>query len=219
MGQYQLFTEGGYLLEEAISALQKCIRRGLEKEALYWAIEVNSKYPDYLWRRLVIISTEDVGLANPQLIATIAELQRCEVEQRKQSQTKEYDLCLLGFAILSLARSPKSRETDDATNEVLRQRRTGEYRPEIPDFALDQHTARGRAMGRDCFHYWQESAKLVNEAYPSRYVGCTVEDGDGYHDAQSKKAAFVPPPHGGSPQMKLDFGAVDPPADEDAEGL
>ena len=31
---------------------------------------------------------------------------------------------------------------------------------EVPDYAIDKHTARGRAMGRGDLHFWQEGAKL-----------------------------------------------------------
>ena len=37
----QLTTEGGYLNSECTSAMQKCIRRGLEEEALFWATELD----------------------------------------------------------------------------------------------------------------------------------------------------------------------------------
>ncbi len=64
---YVLKTKGGYLLDEVVSALQKCIRRGREEEAMYWALEMaESGCGKYLWRRLMIIGAEDVGLADPQ---------------------------------------------------------------------------------------------------------------------------------------------------------
>ena len=44
----QLWTEGGYVLGEVISALQKEIRRGNEQEAMYWALELVPKYEAYL---------------------------------------------------------------------------------------------------------------------------------------------------------------------------
>ena len=37
----QLATVGGYLNSECTSAMQKCIRRGLEEEALFWATELD----------------------------------------------------------------------------------------------------------------------------------------------------------------------------------
>ncbi|KRQ92668.1 hypothetical protein CQ10_29535 [Bradyrhizobium valentinum] len=33
--------------------------------------------------------------------------------------------------------------------------------PEIPDYALDQHTMKGKAMGRGLDHFRKEGAKLI----------------------------------------------------------
>ena len=51
----------------------------------------------------------------------------------------------------------------------------GHFAPTIPDYALDMHTMKGKAMGRDLKHFRSEGAKLVpppiaddpyeNEAY------------------------------------------------------
>lgn len=35
---------------------------------------------------------------------------------------------------------------------------------EIPDFALDRHTRRGRAAKRSWLHFWEQGAKLANPA-------------------------------------------------------
>ena len=63
MAQFSLFkpkTKNGYLLQEIASALQKDIRRGNEKEALGWALEMFPEYSNYVWKRLLVISAEDV---------------------------------------------------------------------------------------------------------------------------------------------------------------
>jgi len=47
----QLTAEGGYLNSEC-TAMQKCIRRGLEEEALFWATELDlAGYGAYVWKR------------------------------------------------------------------------------------------------------------------------------------------------------------------------
>jgi len=49
-------TIGGYNGYQVMSALQKCIRRGLEQDALFWATEwwmsCNQKGREHLWHRL-----------------------------------------------------------------------------------------------------------------------------------------------------------------------
>jgi len=55
-----------------------------------------------------------------------------------------------------LARAPKSRELADAECTLaLRMKRAQLL--EVPDEALDQHTARGRAMGRGLVHFLDQS--------------------------------------------------------------
>ena len=60
----QLKTHGGYLAGEVTSALQKSIRRGDERGAVFWASELDlSGYGKYVWKRLKIIASEDIGPA------------------------------------------------------------------------------------------------------------------------------------------------------------
>ena len=44
-------------------------------------------------------------------------------------------------------------------------------RHEIPDYAIDGHTARGRQMGRTEQNHYEESYGLVNQTLYDRYVG------------------------------------------------
>ncbi|MBA7611818.1 hypothetical protein ES703_19049 [subsurface metagenome] len=158
---FQLKTEGGYKLEEVISALQKTLRRGLEREALYWSLELLPHYERYLWRRLAIIASEDVGIANPQIILLIQTLSDQYFELRKRGDMA----CLLAVAnsILALARSKKSRVADHMICAILQEREQGILRLEIPDVALDMHTRKGRNLGRGLSHFKEEGAKLRNK--------------------------------------------------------
>jgi replication-associated recombination protein RarA len=72
---YALQTAGGYPFYEVASALQKEIRRGREEEAMYWALELAGQYDDFLWRRLAIIASEDIGPADSTLAGLIETLQ------------------------------------------------------------------------------------------------------------------------------------------------
>ena len=67
---HRMQTVHGYPMDEVRSALQKTVRRGLRDEAIWWAIEMNeSGYGAYCWRTLMVITTEDIGMANPTLPA------------------------------------------------------------------------------------------------------------------------------------------------------
>jgi replication-associated recombination protein RarA len=56
---FQILAYSGGPMDEAISSLQKCIRLGREQGACYWGMQVWGKYPQYFWRRMMIICSED----------------------------------------------------------------------------------------------------------------------------------------------------------------
>lgn len=163
---FKLNTEGGYPFDEAASALQKTIRRGLEEEAMFWAIELETKFADYLWKRLQIISIEDIGMADPQVVLYVAELRRLYQELKKEydkapgKKSRSFRMSLAN-AILAMCRAKKSRIGDEFQITIYNRREKG-WKPGVPDFALDMHTARGRAMKRGQEHFWTEGVKLDN---------------------------------------------------------
>lgn len=151
-------TRGGYKLGDCISALQKEIRRSNEEAAMYWAIEIESIEPTYLWNRLAVIASEDIGLASPQTLLLVDTLQRWYESAHKRKNGSRH--LFLGNAILAMCRCPKSRLTDDFVCATYMDRE----RREIPDYAYDKHTYKGRAMGRDFDHFFEEGAKVEPEA-------------------------------------------------------
>ena len=61
-------TRNGLRGDEVISALQKSIRRGLVEDACKFAYEMYITSPqmeDKLWRRLLTITVEDIGMGDP----------------------------------------------------------------------------------------------------------------------------------------------------------
>lgn len=164
-------TGSGYDLHELLSALQKCIRRGLEYEAVHFAAELDAfgkSGPTILWNRLKIIACEDIGPANPVMPLLIDLLFR-QYQAEKSKLAESSDRLFLVNAVVCLCRSPKSRITDDLLNVVYHERDEGKRLP-IPDFALDMHTARGRAQGRGVDYFFTEGNKIANEAFPNPYT-------------------------------------------------
>lgn len=160
--RYDTRTVGGYPLDEATSALQKSIRRGLEGEAMYWALELaESGYGQYLWRRLMVIAAEDIGIADPQAL-TVASAGWLATKESTKSFTTPPGMKLefLGPTILYLCRAPKNREGDDFCWYIMERRKRG-WRLPIPDYALDEHTERGRKMGRGRAFWFEEASKLA----------------------------------------------------------
>ena len=176
-------TPGGYRNDEVASALQKEIRRGNEQDALHWASELDlAGHGSYVWKRLRIIASEDVGLAEPMMAVLVRTLYENWLEQRKADKAARGEghslvaSLFLVHAVIALCRAPKSRLVDHALVVVYQGERPG---VEIPDYALDMHTMAGRQMGRGAEHFYEEGAVLhpraqVDDPY---YEDARVIDG------------------------------------------
>jgi replication-associated recombination protein RarA len=161
-------TQRGYDLNELFSALQKDIRRGKEYQALFWAAEIESFCPAGLWNRLKVIASEDIGPANPIMPVIIETLEKQYCDSRKR-ENDSYRL-FLSNAIVILARSRKSRITDDLLNIVYGEIQHEDKKLPIPDYALDMHTLRGKRMGRGLEYFFSEGIKLSNEDPENQYT-------------------------------------------------
>jgi replication-associated recombination protein RarA len=159
----QLKTASGYLNSECTSAMQKCIRRGLEEDALFWATELDlAGYGAYVWKRLQIIASEDIGLADLNACAQVRALYENWSEQRKNTPKERRHLTgriFLVHAILICVRAKKSRMVDNALITMYESERP---QREIPDFALDLHTAKGRSAMRGVDHFFKVGAAIKN---------------------------------------------------------
>lgn len=110
-----LTTKMGYDLFEIISALQKSIRRGKEDDALYFGAEIlDSGFSNVAWKRILVMSTEDIGLANP-VAPVVINAYKQRFNELKDDGERRFRLPYIQ-AILYLVRSKKSRHTDWALN-------------------------------------------------------------------------------------------------------
>ena len=155
-------TRNGVQGDLVISALQKSIRRGLAEEAVTFAYEMyitSEQFEDKLWRRLQAISVEDVGfgdLSAPVLINSLNQM-------RKEFPYNDADRPIFFVhAIRFLSAAKKDRTSDNLKNVIKIEFAYGRI-PEIPDFALDKHTEKGRALGRDSKHFLAEGSRVENE--------------------------------------------------------
>jgi replication-associated recombination protein RarA len=144
-------TKLGYELPEVTSALQKSIRRGEVEHAMWWAQELlRSSYGAYLWRRLLVIASEDVGPAANDMVVVVRALRENAIvlARRKNLRGEDWEAQSLQalHAVVALCLAPKSRLVPEA-DFVLRHRADSGERLEIPDWALDHHTPAGRRRG------------------------------------------------------------------------
>ena len=156
-------TLHGFAADELISTLQKSIRRGLVENAVLVAYEMFVSSPeleDRLWRRLEIISVEDVGFGRPDAPLLIQALNEFRLRAPREGADR---LIFLVHAVRLLALSPKDRTSDELATWARQAVESGEARPEVFDVALDMHTRRGREMGRGYAHWFAEGARVENE--------------------------------------------------------
>lgn len=160
-------TKGGYKSDEVVSALQKEIRRGNEKMAVWWASElVETGWWKYLFRRLQVICGEDIGHANPQamiLVNTTYQALMTQAADKKQAWFKP-DNNVYQFVVGYMARSPKSRHVDYLGGVIYKLREKGKTF-EIPDYARDQHTKAGRELGMGDDEFFRDGARIKNKAH------------------------------------------------------
>jgi replication-associated recombination protein RarA len=153
-------TARGFAADEVISALQKCLRRGMLDNALLLGWEMYSTSPELeemLWSRLCVISVEDVGFGNP----TAPVLAESLYQMHKRYVWPQHDRFMMAAHLIRvIATSRKDRTSDDMANWAKYAVSLGEALPEVPDFALDMHTRRGAEMGRD-YRYFLETASQV----------------------------------------------------------
>lgn len=170
----KITTRNGYAGDEVISALQKSIRRGLEEQACMFAYELYISSPqleEKLWRRLLTISVEDIGMGNPNAAILVNNL----YQMSRQFEYADGDRPIYFIhAIRYMCQCEKDRSSDLLKNICIKSFAMGKL-PEIPDYALDKHTVRGQAMGRDSFHFLNEASivipqKEIDNDYKARYA-------------------------------------------------
>ena len=153
-------TRNGLKGDEVISMLQKSIRRGIERNALAAAYEMyitSPQFEDKMWRRLLSISVEDIGFGEvhaPELVYTLNQI-------RKEFPYNDPDRPMFFVhAIRYLCRQKKERSSDNIKNTVIKEFAHGRG-AEVPDYAYDVHTVRGREMGRDELHFLTEASIVI----------------------------------------------------------
>jgi hypothetical protein len=150
-GGWKPQLKSGVPYDEVISGLQKLIRRGKEREALILAQELfDNGFHGAVARRLMIIATEDIGLANPEVVAQVYALCTGYLVSKKESPSGRVEPLALYMSTLMLARSEKNRECDSAQIVILARMKAGQDSAarvirENEAVIVDQHTQRGQA--------------------------------------------------------------------------
>lgn len=158
-----IITASGYTGDIMISALQKFIRRGMEEEAAQAAYELflcGEELADYVWKRLMVISTEDIGLGDVNAPVVVQSLYSSS--EKLGYGSTDYPLFLV-HAVRYLCTCKKDRDSANLTSLTKRQIAKGKTL-ECPDYVFDMHTKQGQEKNRGYSHFFDEAAKVWPKA-------------------------------------------------------
>jgi replication-associated recombination protein RarA len=143
---------GVYPFGEVASALQKELRRGDLRQALWWALLLYDSAPYYAWKRILVTVCEDVGMASPETVDRVVNLAVAwRIAKEKSWFVSPHALTM---SIMLICAAPKSSAVEDLQTGVLTRIRelaalkSRAQWPPIPEFARDAHTTAGKAAGK-----------------------------------------------------------------------
>lgn len=166
-----LLTKHGLEGDLVVSSLQKEIRRSHTDNAARLALELLSTCPaaeDKLWQRLLVISVEDIGMANhmaPVVVHNLRQMAKCY--NRNEGERALFAI----HAVRLLCEECLKDRTSDEMLWYLKDLPAGPVEttqasrlPEIPEYAEDMHTHRGKkklGSGVEAeWHFLNEGTKL-----------------------------------------------------------
>ncbi len=142
---------------DIISAFIKSIRGSDENAALYWfgRMIVGGEDPKFIVRRLIVLASEDVGLADPNgmLVAHAAWNALLSVGLPEARIP-------IAQAIIYLSRAPKSNDVYVAVDKAMEDARKMQYR--VPIHLRDSHYKGAKELGHVGYKY--------PHSYPNNYV-------------------------------------------------
>ena len=133
---YQMITPKGHNFYDMASMLQKSIRRGKIELAAYAANELKTKWRNYLWKRMLVISAEDCyGVITKEISKALVLL--CQARKNR-------DACYLACNYMSMDDTIPEDEIEHVDLET--EERLKDY--EIPKWVFDVHTLKGKIAGK-----------------------------------------------------------------------
>jgi putative ATPase len=145
---------------DTASAFIKSIRGGDPDAALYWLAKMllGQEDPRFIARRLVILASEDVGMADPRALPmAVAAFQACELVGLPECEIN------LAHATVFLATCPKSNRSYLGLQAAKKAIKDGGVQP-VPSWLRDKHGAANRAAGNALGY-------LYSHDYPSAISG------------------------------------------------
>ena len=172
-------TVNGLTADEIISMLQKATRRGLEEDAIDAAYELyltSRELEHVMWRRLIMIAMEDIGFGDLQAANIVFTYYQAKDLFERDNGDRQLPFIQ---AIRYLCRCPKERSSSYYVNLQMLKYDRGHV-IDVPDYALDKHTKRGKEMGRDTMYFYTDGDRVFPE----------YEDEENLHTRSLKERAM-----------------------------
>jgi putative ATPase len=179
------FDKGGEAFYDQISALHKSVRGSNPDAALYWFLRMidGGADPLYLGRRIVRMSIEDIGLADPR--AQGMAIEACQIYERLGSPEGEL---ALSNAVIYLAVAPKSNAAYNAYNQAKAFVAQDKSRP-VPLHLRNAPTKLMKALD-----YGKEYRYAHHE--PEAYAAGVDYFPDDLHENNTVPQFYIPTPRG-----------------------
>ena len=163
---------------DVISAFIKSIRGSAVDAAIHWLARmlVAGEDPRFIARRLVILASEDIGMADPtSLLVATACAQAVEHVGMPEAQLN------LAQATIHLASAPKSNSTSNAIWNAMSEVRSGGI-GEVPLFLRDGHYQGAGSLGHGSGYVSPHIATSQNPAAQANDYLPEALDGHRYYD-------------------------------------
>ncbi len=163
---------------DVISAFIKSIRGSAVDAAIHWLARmlVAGEDPRFIARRLVILASEDIGMADPtSLLVATACAQAVEHVGMPEAQLN------LAQATIHLASAPKSNSTSNAIWSAMSEVRSGGI-GEVPMFLRDGHYQGAEGLGHGSGYVSPHVATSQNPAAQANDYLPEALDGHRYYD-------------------------------------
>ena len=163
---------------DVISAFIKSIRGSAVDAAIHWLARmlVAGEDPRFIARRLVILASEDIGMADPtSLLGATACAQAVEHVGMPEAQLN------LAQATIHLASAPKSNSTSNAIWSAMSEVRSGGI-GEVPLFLRDGHYQGAESLGHGSGYVSPHVATSQNPAAQANDYLPEALDGHRYYD-------------------------------------
>jgi len=183
---------------DLISAVHKSIRRGEERLAMSYVMELyahgTKANTTMILNYLIWVLHEDIGLGSPQTIVAVHLMVNELRELVKDDAKKKNATLMLANVVLLMCRSQKSRLAVEFERVVTWDIEEKGGPPPFPDWVFDCHTAKGKKLGRGIEHFLEEGARLFPTAPPARVHNQYTERAHEIWKATYKKSGGKVPP-------------------------